>query len=72
MYIGIVQTYSPNNPIIHLLHVIPALFVTTLGYFLGLKNVRIMSVFELKRPEKSGSGSAKKDTKQKIDRGSLK
>lgn len=72
MYIGIVQTYSPNNPIIHLLHVIPALFVTTLGYFLGLKNVRIMSIFELKRPEKSGSGSAKKDTKQKIDRGSLK
>ncbi|MBE6599167.1 MAG: hypothetical protein E7638_06975 [Ruminococcaceae bacterium] len=41
MYIGIIQTYSPNNPIIHLLHIIPALLVTTLGYYLGFKNVRI-------------------------------
>lgn len=73
MYIGIVQTYSPNNPIIHLLHVIPALFVTSLGYYLGLRNVRIMSIFELKRPEKSaGTGSGKKNVQQKIDRGAKK
>lgn len=64
MYIGVIQTYFPNNPVIHLLHIVPALFVTSLGYFLGLKNVRILSAFELKPPKKSSgngeSGAQKK------------
>ena len=69
MYIGIIQTYSPNNPIIHLLHVIPALFVTSFGYFLGLKNRRLLGIFELKRPEqtsvKTGANTAKSDKTNK-------
>lgn len=68
MYIGIIQTYSPYNPIIHLLDVIPALVVTGGGYLLGLKNIRLLGVFELKRPESEG-----KDKKSaKIERGEKK
>lgn len=51
MYIGIIQTYSPYNPIIHFLDILPALAVCTLGYYLGLKNVRIFSIFDLKPPK---------------------
>ncbi len=42
MYNGIVTLYSPNNPIIFVLMILPALFVCTLGYFLGLRNVKIL------------------------------
>ncbi len=59
MYVGIIQTYSPNNHIIHLLDILPALFVTGLGYYLGMKNVRILSIFELKRPEKPADKTKK-------------
>ena len=62
MYIGIIQTYSPYNPIIHFLDILPALFVCTLGYYLGLKNKRIFSLFDLK-PPKTETGSVKKTDK---------
>ena len=62
MYIGIIQTYSPYNPIIHFLDILPALFVCTLGYYLGLKNKRIFSIFDLK-PPKTETGSVKKTDK---------
>ncbi len=52
MYIGIIQTYSPYNPIIHLLHVIPALVVTAGGYWLGFHNVRIFGFLSPKRSKK--------------------
>ncbi len=52
MYAGIVSYFSPNNPIIHLLYIFPAIFVTTLGYLLGFSNKRILSIFELKQPKK--------------------
>lgn len=42
MYNGLVQLYSPYNPIIFILIVIPALVSSTLGYYLGLKNVRLL------------------------------
>ena len=59
MYLGLIQTYSPNNPVIHFLDILPALFVCTLGYYLGLKNKRIFSIFDLK-PPKTETGAAKK------------
>ncbi len=59
MYLGLIQTYSPHNPIIHFLDILPALFVCTLGYYLGLKNKRIFSIFDLK-PPKTETGAAKK------------
>ena len=52
MYAGFVSYFSPNNPIIHLLYVFPAVFVSAFGYLLGLSNRRILSVFELKKPVK--------------------
>lgn len=51
MYAGLVSCFSPHNPIIHLLYIFPAIFVTTFGYLLGLNNKRILSVFELKQPK---------------------
>ncbi len=52
MYAGLVSYFSPNNPIIHLLYIFPAIAVTTFGYLLGLNNKRILSFFELKQPKK--------------------
>jgi len=53
MYLGLIQTYAPFNPVVHLLDILPALFVCGLGYYLGLRNRRIMGVFELKPPKNS-------------------
>ncbi len=41
MYIGVIRTFSPYNPLAYLLQVLPAVFVTGLGYYLGLRNRRI-------------------------------
>jgi hypothetical protein len=51
MYAGIVSYFSPNNPLIHLLYIVPAILVSAFGYLLGLKNMRLLSVFELKPPQ---------------------
>ncbi|MBQ7922658.1 MAG: hypothetical protein IJ325_08795 [Clostridia bacterium] len=52
MYLGLIQTYIPFNPIAHFLDILPALFVCGVGYYIGLRNVRILSIFELKKPKK--------------------
>ncbi len=52
MYAGFVSYFSPNNPIIHLLYIFPAIAVTTFGYLLGLHNKRLLSPFDLKQPNK--------------------
>ncbi len=51
MYAGLVSYFSPHNPIIHLLYIFPAMFVTTFGYMLGVNNARVLSIFELKPPK---------------------
>ena len=51
MYAGFVSYFSPNNPLIHLLYVFPAIAVSTFGYLLGFSNMRLLSVFELKPPK---------------------
>lgn len=50
MYAGVVSYFSPHNPIIHLLYIFPAIIVSTVGYILGFNNMRLFSVFELKKP----------------------
>lgn len=60
MYAGIVSYFSPNNPLIHLLYIIPGILVGTFGYLLGLNNMRLLSVFELKPPQNQQKGSANK------------
>ena len=64
MYLGLIQTYSPYNPIVHFLDILPALVVCALGYYFGLENVRIFSIFDLK-PPKTETGSVKKPTEKK-------
>lgn len=48
MYNGFVQLYSPHNPIIYVLMLIPNFIAATAGYYLGLKNFRILGLFGLK------------------------
>jgi len=59
MYIGLIQTYSPFNPIIHVLDILPSLFICTFGYYLGLTNTRIFSIFELNKPKKNNTSPKK-------------
>ncbi len=56
MYAGIVSYFSPNNPLIHLLYIFPGIFIGTFGYLLGFKNMRILSIFELKPPKNQQTG----------------
>lgn len=52
MYAGVVSYFAPHNPFIHLLYILPAIAVGTFGYLLGFSNKRILSIFELKQPDK--------------------
>ncbi|MBR7032355.1 MAG: hypothetical protein IKI03_01830 [Clostridia bacterium] len=56
MYNSFVTLYSPNNPVIFLLMILPSLAVCTVGYVLGLKNFKILGgKFALgKNKEKKG------------------
>jgi len=60
MYIGLIQTYSPNNPLGHLAVILPSLTVCTAGYYLGLCNRRVLSFFSLKKPDKKTEEKNKK------------
>ncbi len=62
MYLGLIQTYSPYNPIAHILHVIPAVLVTSLGYYIGLKNKRIFGFIDFKKQK---TGDADRGSKKK-------
>lgn len=48
MYNGFVQLYSPHNPIVFVLMLIPNFVAATLGYYLGLKNFRIFGLFGIR------------------------
>lgn len=54
MFNGIVRLYSPRNPAIFFIIVFPALGVCTLGYFLGLRNRRILGFIPARRSKKEG------------------
>ena len=43
-YDGIINLYSPNNPIIFWLIPLPAIFFAGLGYYAGLKNFTIIRI----------------------------
>ncbi len=62
MYAGVVSYFSPNNPLIHLLYILPGVLIGTCGYLLGLNNTRLLSVFELKPPkgQVKGDGANRK------------
>ena len=52
MYAGFVSYFSPNNPIIHLLYVFPAVIVSTFGYMIGLANKKMFSFLDIKKNAK--------------------
>jgi len=56
MYIGLIRTFSPYNPIAYLLQVLPAMAVTGLGYYLGVRNKRILGIFDLRKPKPGDNG----------------
>ena len=60
MYAGIVSYFAPHNPFIHLLYIFPSILVGTFGYLLGFKNMRLLSVFELKPPQNQPTKPANK------------
>ena len=67
MYAGFVSyahTVAPNHPYLlsltRLFIVVPALFVGTLAYYLGLCNRRLLQPFELKQPAAKETNSGKR------------
>lgn len=58
MYLGIVQYFTPNNPISLVLIVFPAIVVCGFGYMLGLRGYSIRNIFGIKTadPHKNSNG----------------
>lgn len=56
MYIGLIHAYAPFNPLAHILHVVPALVVTSLGYYLGVSNKRLLGFIDLNKPKAGDRG----------------
>lgn len=52
MYAGIAAHYSPNNPIIHVLDILPAVAVATGAYLLGHANCRLLQPFDSRKTKK--------------------
>lgn len=52
MYIGIIRLYVPNSPLIFLVTPLPAVLICGFGYYMGLKNRRILKAFGINPPEK--------------------
>lgn len=49
MYAGIVAFFAPNNPLIHLVDIFPALLICELAYYLGLNNKKILGFLSKKK-----------------------
>ena len=53
MFSGFVQLYSPHNPVIFFLMLIPPLLASSVGYIFGMKNFRILSLIGINpKPKK--------------------
>lgn len=64
MYLGLIQLYSPYNPIGFVLIILPALFTCTLSYYMGIKEFRFSNLLKLKQPSQN---SIKKPPQKKND-----
>ena len=49
MYTGLIQTYSPYNPIAYVLVILPAISVSTLAYYLGVNNKKLLGFLKKKK-----------------------
>lgn len=52
MYNGLIQLYSPNNPLIYILIPIPAMLAAGIGYYAGMKNFKIIRIRRKKNKDK--------------------
>jgi len=52
MYLGLIQLFSPYNPLAFVLIILPALFTCTASYYLGLKEFQLKNLFKLNEPSK--------------------
>lgn len=66
MYLGLIQLYSPYNPIAFALVILPALFVSTMSYYLGIKQFRFSSLFKLNQPQPAGKKTNSKPTSNSV------
>lgn len=48
MYLGVIQTIAPNNPLMLLVIVLPAIAASGLGYYLGVSGRTLRGVFGIK------------------------
>ena len=49
MYLGLIQTFAPyNHALAFVLIIFPAVIVCGIGYFFGIKNIRIGKFFGIK------------------------
>lgn len=48
MYMGVVKTFAPHNPLIYLLMIFPALAVSTFAYYIGFSNKRLFGFLQKK------------------------
>lgn len=46
MYMGVVKTFAPHNPLIYLLMVFPALAVSTFAYYIGFSNRKLFGLIK--------------------------
>ncbi|MDD6800014.1 MAG: hypothetical protein PUE85_06335 [Firmicutes bacterium] len=53
MYSGLIALYAPYNPFALVLIVIPALVSCTVGYYFGLRDIRILGFFSNKNKPKT-------------------
>ncbi|MBE6626847.1 MAG: hypothetical protein E7628_06690 [Ruminococcaceae bacterium] len=49
MYMGVIRTFAPHNPLIYLLMVFPAVFVGAYAYLVGFNNRRLFGLAEVKK-----------------------
>ncbi len=48
MYMGVVKTFAPHNPLVYLLMIFPALFVSAAAYYIGFSNKRLFGALDKK------------------------
>ncbi len=60
MYLGLVQLYSPYNPIAFLLIIIPGVAMCTFGYYTGTKHFGLKGLFVLEKSDKDSKKSKSK------------
>lgn len=49
MYMGLIRTYSPFNPIAYVLVIFPAIIVSTGAYYLGVNNKKLLGFLTKKK-----------------------